>query len=374
MKKLAQIILAILFLASFLNMAKVIGQSSWPDFNVYYYSAESLFYQNNPYALKGAFLGGYLYPPISLLLFYPLIVFPMIIAGEIWEFISIVSLLFAIWFVLKFYKEKNLIVIEIIGILVFNFFPVKFTLGMGQINNVVLLCIAAALYVFNKNKKNLSGFLLGISLLLKYFIILIFPYFLIKQNYRLFISILTTVVVISILSFLFIKTEIIFYFFEKTLVGVGTSAEGYYYNQALSGFLIRDFGFLTDSEQTLIRLIISVIMIFISFFFFYLSKLHIKKTFNLEVSIIIALSLIVNTSSLQHHFVLMLIPLLITYFILKEHKTNYYYYIILMVCYILAAINIKNPTSYPALIQSHVFYGILILWIFDLYLLRKYYR
>lgn len=375
MKKLTEVILIIIFLGSFLNMAKVIGLTFWGDFNIYYYSATALIHQQNPYVLKGSFVGGYLYPPISLFIFYPFIIFPITIAGKIWAIVSILSLLLGVWLILRVYNAThNRLLIEIVGILVFNFFPVKFTLGMGQINNVILLLIAVAVYAYEKNRKDASGELLGVSLLLKYFLLLLFPYFLIKRNYRLLITSFVTVLVLTLISFLFIKPEIIFYFFQKTFVVVSTAPGGYYYNQALSGFLIRDFSWLTNSQLTITRYVISAVMLVISFWLIIKNKQNTKKTFKLEMSIIITLSLLLNTFSLQHHFVLLLIPLLITYFILKEHKCKRYYYIILAICYILAAVNIKNPTAYPSIIQSHVFYGAMILWIFDLYLLHKYYQ
>jgi len=49
---------------------------------------------------------------------------------------------------------------------VFNFFPVKFTLGMGQINNVVLLMVTLFIYFHVKKRELLSGLFLAITIAL----------------------------------------------------------------------------------------------------------------------------------------------------------------------------------------------------------------
>src|SRR5207248_1333232 len=118
-----------------LNCAKVMKLDYWPDFNVFYYSAQDALHNNNPYLLKGQFKGGYLYPPISLLLFYPFADFPVALAGKLWSALSILCLLASLWLLLRIYNASgNVITFGIAGILAFNYFPVKFTLGMGQLN------------------------------------------------------------------------------------------------------------------------------------------------------------------------------------------------------------------------------------------------
>src|SRR5437867_12480625 len=103
MKKIACVILIPLFVFSFLNMVKVVGLCFWPDFNIYYYSARAALHSSNPYLLTASFVGGYLYPPICLLIFYPLAFLPMIIAGRVWALLSIACLIAAIWLILKLY-------------------------------------------------------------------------------------------------------------------------------------------------------------------------------------------------------------------------------------------------------------------------------
>src|SRR5437764_747080 len=107
MKRIVQIIVAVLCLLLFLNLAKVITLNFWPDFSVYYHTADFAIHGNNPYVLKGIFVGGYLYPPISIVLFYPLLFFPAAIAGKIWAVISIICLMIAIWLLAKLHHAQK---------------------------------------------------------------------------------------------------------------------------------------------------------------------------------------------------------------------------------------------------------------------------
>jgi len=370
MKRIIRVIIFLLLIASFLNLLKVLLQSSWPDFSIFYHSARVAIKGIDPYTLQGIFIGGFLYSPICLVLFYPFALLPFVIAGQIWAIVSIICFSFGCWLLLKMYKtERNYVLVCIAGILVFNFFPVKFTLGAGQINNVVFLLIAAALYTGKKKKVFLSGALFGLSLLLKYYPLFIILYLLVKKKWQMLFGLCVTIVVLFSVSFLFFTPVTIFYFFHHVLFSISTSPKNDYYNQALSGFLLRDFGQLTNSQFTVLNIVLSVVFLIVSLWIIVKRP---KSNQNLEISIFVILSLLLNTFSWQHHFVLLLIPLCVTYFTLKEKKLEKKYYFIPALSYILATINLKTPSEFPVIFQAHAFYGAVLLWLFDLYLLYKY--
>lgn len=363
----------LLCLGSFLNMLKVLGQGSWGDYSVYYHSAVAALHNNNPYLLKGTFVDGYIYPPISLVFFYPLALMPIMVAGKIWAIFSFVCLLVALWLLLKQYNATdNRLLLGIVGILVFNFFPAKFTLGMGQVNNVILLLIVLAMYLNKRGRDGFAGALFGTALTLKYAPLFILPYLLIRRKWRAIIATCITIIIFFILGFLVLLPETSIYYFQHVVLALGLSSSWTaYYNQALSGFLIRDFSWLTNSQLTITRYVMSLIMLAISLYVVLKRKLQSKSNPDLEIGVFITLNLLLNTFSEQHHFVLLLIPLLVTFFVLKQNKLKWHYYILLAFCYILTAINMKTPSDFPILLQSHVFYGAFMLWIFDLYLLWK---
>lgn len=373
MKKVIEIILYLLFLASFLNMIKVLQSNYLPDFNVYYSSATFALHGGNPYLFEGAFTGGFLYPPFCLLLFYPFTLLTILIASKLWTVISILCLLLATWLLLRLYNsDKNNIMVVVAGILVFNYFPVKFTLGMGQINILILLLIVCALFFFKKNNNKQTSFFFTLSLMIKYFPLILIPYLLIRKQWNIVTKICLIGVVLAIIGFISLGPSSNIYYLLHTIPSLSTESNGsYYYNQALSGFLQRDFGYLSFFQLNVIRAVLSLLFLIITAWI--LIKRKIKNyNPNLEIGIVITLSLLLSSFSWQHHFVLLLIPLIVTYFVIKQHKLTWYFYVILAICYLLTASNASNPSQLPIVLQSHIFYGALILWILDLYLLYRF--
>jgi hypothetical protein len=373
-KKSLEIALLLVCLGSFANLTKVLWQGSWLDFSVYYHSAAAAMAHINPYMLRGA-LVGFLYPPICLLLFYPFALLPYTIAGQLWAVISIICLIIASWLLLKMHDAtKNRILLYATGILVFNYFPAKFTLGAGQINNIVFLLLVFALYANTRRRNFTTGALFGTSIMLKYYPLFIFPYLIIRRKWRILIGICATIVILLGISFLAISPQTTLYFLQHTLLSVSSTPLGnsYYYNQALSGFVAREFDTLATTQELTIYLGISLLILLASLWIILRRNAKTASDQNLEISVIIILCLLLNSFSWQHHFVVLLIPLFVTYFTLKQRKLSWHYYLVLAVCYVLTAINIKNPTGFPVILQSHMFYGALVLLIFDLYLLQKY--
>jgi len=351
-------------------LVKPLSFSFWPDFNVYYHSAMVALHGQNPYSLKGIFVGGYLYPPVSLLIFFPLLLFSVVLAGKIWVGISIVCLISSIYTLLKlFHSEKKFMVVCITGILVCNYFPVKFTLGMGQLNMLTLLFATVALYAISKNKSFLAGTIWGTAITIKYFPLLIPAYFLVKKKWRIFFAMLASIIVLMALGVIVFKVAITRYFFENIFFHLTSSVKIDYYNQALSGFLLRDFKQISLTEVNIFRFVIFFAMLFLTGWV--VLKKKTKKLQLLEIGIFINLSLLLNTFSWQHQFTLLIIPLIITWFTLQKYKLKWQYPMLLGISYLLTAINAKTPAALPVIFQSHVFYGAFLLWVLDLYLLNN---
>lgn len=146
------------------------------------------------------------------------------------------------------------------------------------------------------------------------------------------------------------------------------SCDSDYYNQSLSAFLIR--GWSSLELESILRSIIGAVLILISFIIVWKFKKN-DKSGLLSISFLITLSIIVNTFSWQHHFVWLIIPLFITFYYIKNNHLGKQYYLFLGLSYLLMAVNMKNPSSFPIFVQSHVFYGAILLYILNAYLLFK---
>ena len=145
--------------------------------------------------------------------------------------------------------------------------------------------------------------------------------------------------------------------------------KGDYYNQSLSGVLMRhveDVGLRSIAKN-----VISASMMLITLFFIWLNRK--KSNQLLSISTLLVVSLLISSVSWQHHFVWLLIPLITTFAVVSRKKLQKVYYILLMLSYLLTAYNIKNISHVHLIFHSHVFYGALLLWILNLHLLNRSY-
>lgn len=356
MDLMKKILPKVLFIGSLLIMLRALFLGVGPDFNVYYHSS---IYGSIPN-----------YPPFVVIIFYPFYLLPLVVAYKLWTVLSIVFLLISLYlcfklFNLKFFSPTALI----LSSLVFSFFPVKFTLGMGQINLLVLMLVTCAFYFFIKGKDLYSGICLGISIALKLFPVLLLFYFLLKRKYIIFLYTFITFISLGGISYLFIKPEISNYYWQHVFSIFGSTPADYY-NQALSGFLARQFDNIFLRDQ--IKLIISMFFIVFSFWVIFRKNIHDFSRKTLEFGLLITLNVFINGYAWQHHFVWLILPLLIVFFYLKSKKLSIVNYLILGISYLLTAVNFSNPHLLPVIFQSHVFFGSVILWSIITYLLLKY--
>lgn len=355
MDLLKRILPKLLFIVALTVLLKTLFLGAYPDFNAYYYGSME---NNIPN-----------YPPIVTVLFSIFSFLPLSVASEVWIALSIVFLFVSLYLCFKLFNVRFLSSTGLVlSSLVFICFPVKFTLGMGQLNILVLMFVVLTFYFYIKGKNFYSGACLGICIMLKLFPILLLLYFLLIKRRKIFsYAILTSVSLIGV-SYLFIKPEINnYYWLHLFLFFNHVPAE--YYNQALSGFLMRQFD--NPFLRELLRVGISIFFIVLSFWAI-LSKN--KKDFfktALGFGLIVGLNVFVNGYSWQHHFVWLILPFLVTFFYIAHKKLNSKYYTFLGISYILVSINLKIPSMVPVIFQSHVFFGAIILWVLDAYLLLR---
>lgn len=351
-------------------LLKVLLLDYFPDFTSYYFGPKTALSGGNPYLGGDNYFTPFVYPPFVLLFFYPLSLLAPVAAGKLWTFFSVIFLLTSVYYLIKLngcklFSHLGLLILT----LTFIFFPTKFSLGMGQINLLILLLATFFIYFYSREKQYLAGIALGISISLKIFPILIIAYLILKKKWETLFSSISTILFFILLPLAFINSDIILYFFTKILPGLITGWKGYYYNQSIGGFVARIF------EEGAVHLIlsqtISIVFVMLSFFAIIAKRRIRRERTNLEIGLIVALNLLVNSFSWQHHYVWLLIPLICTLFYLIRYKLNRIYYFILSISYVLTAANIKNPEVFPTIMQSHAFYGAALLLLLNIYLLLK---
>lgn len=389
-------IFSILFcLVSFIWLCKALFLGYYPDFNTQYNVPELILSGVNPYLGGSGLYTSQVYPPSVFFVFLPFSLFSLTNASYIYTILSITSLIISLYilsktFELNFFGTSNLLLMS----LVFVSFPVKFTLGMGQINMLILLLLALFIWFVKLKKDFIAGLFLGTSIAIKLFPIFLPVYLLMKfkkgnrglilpwTRLRLWVNkkqlkddleiidgALVVIFIFAILTIIFIPKELTLHFIFETIPSLLTSWKLDYYNQALSGFIGRSFGI-----ETFAIILKTSVSLFVTIVALYIITKNEDDSFSmagLKFGTLITLSLILNNFSWQHHFVWMIIPFYATFYYLKKIRAKRLYLVIVGISFLLISFNFKHPEGIPVLIQSHVLYGALLLLVLNLYFLHK---
>lgn len=359
MDVLKRISILVFFITSALLLSKVLFISEYLDFNSFYFATKTFYADGNPYGLIESISVGFLYPPASFIFFSPFILFPLKVAGLLWAFVSIILLVISIMLLFVIAKKKifGYEFLMILG-LVFMMFPVKFSLGMGQVGLLNVFLVVFFIYSLTLNREKISGIILAAALLLKFSPIL-FPFELFilrKWNILGSLIISSTLILISLAIF---RPEQMVIFLTQSLPGTFSSWPLAYYNQAVSGMVGRWLG--TGEVGQLVKVSLSLSMVILTFIVLWRNRAS-KEIVLRGFMPLLPLSVIVAPLAWQHYFVLVIPTLISLYFLYQQAKKRAIDYVPLVICYILIASNLKNPDLFPLIIQSHVLWGAMLLW------------
>ena len=176
----------ILFVVSFnlilgRNLPRILTESA-PDFTQVWISAKAMLQIKDPY-FNASLDYPNAYPPISELFFLPLALFNYHQALAIFTFFSFASIPTSVFLSLKIATNKvpwhYFLLFLSLSLLSF---PTKFSLGMGQINMVVLFFLLLSVFLETRVRKRsvAAGVSLGIAISLKP----IFAFFLLSFSFR----------------------------------------------------------------------------------------------------------------------------------------------------------------------------------------------
>jgi hypothetical protein len=237
---------------------------------------------------------------------------------------------------------------------------------MGQINIVILFLLALFIYCYKNNRQYLSGIALAAAFSLKIFPILLLPYLVINKRWKILISMLLTLIVISGAVYIALPKNVTSAFFTNTIPSILQTGGGtYYYDQSFFAFFSR-----TLHNQISIQFVrtISAVILIATYVILWLYR-RFKSNSLLGISSLTILNIILNGYAEQHHFVWLIIPLLVTFFYIRNRRLGNCLYAILGLSYLLMAVNLKNPEIFPVPLQSHVLYGAVLLYGLLIYLI-----
>ncbi len=320
-----------------------------PDFEVYYNYARIFLSGGNPYAQNVPLN----YPPSALLFFSPFSLLSQKTTEIIFTILSLSAFFISIY--LLTYRVSLIKKLAIIALL-FQSFPTKFTLGMGQVNLIVLFFVIFSFIKDRQNKQVQAGIFWGSAVMIKLIPLPLAIYFLIRKRYKALMAGLSLFFV-SNLTLIFLFPSMTNYF-QNTLpglaspVGKGVSV----YDQSLRAFFMRME--LPQSYE---------LSIFIGIFLLFLGVMkYLKDRHDLTFfSLILAVTTISNSFAWQHHFVL-LYPAFIAA-IKQASSKNIFKGILLTLSYILISYHFRDPLNPPInnpFFLSHTLIGsIILIWL-----------
>lgn len=360
-----KLVFLIFFLASFIsilgNLNRIISTTA-PDFGILWTGAKDLLTGKNLYTNSNIYTQN-AYPPISEIFWLPLGILTYQKALAVFIFLSFASIIGSVFLSLKLIVNKaSWYHLLFFSGCAFLSFPTKFTLGMGQINLIVLFFLLLALYLNNHSKNIWAGITLGVAIALKPTFGFFLLFFIVKKSWK---TVLTSIFFISILiisSFVFWEPEM---WISWLKIGVlpysDLAGREVYFNQGFMGFISR----FTRNLNLRGFLDLAMILLSITFLTFVKQK---RENENLIFSLFITTLLIIDSISWQHHFVWLMFPFITIYYYISNTKSAVLW-ALFGLSYFLVSWNFKNPGIVPVILLSNQFFGALILSIVIIYFL-----
>lgn len=375
-RRFVQIYFVLVFLVALVVLIRAVYltiSTVAPDFSVMWNGARSLLKDRNPYTEPGLFTGiGY--PPNSLLFYIPFALLPYNVAQGLFVPLSALIIFGITLFSFKVVdvRNPNLISLLLVFSLIIFSFPTRFTLGMGQNNLIVFLLLIVSYYLYKTKRKISSAVILGLAISLKTIFVFFLLFYLFKKEWKILMVSVVTIVSVVLLTTVFFGSDLYLFYIKQVVPPLlNFSGREIYYNQSFLGFVSRLT--ITPILRMTINNAFLLTDLFLVFYLTYCKNKN-KKFDNLKFSLFIISILMIDTLSWQHHFVWLIFPFIVlSNHIIKLKRA--YLWVLLGISYLLVAWNFKNPTLFSkfpfSLILSNVFYGTLILFGLNIYLLIK---
>ena len=389
----------IVFLSQCAYKKNFIGDGDFPSF---YWGAWLAFEEHRSPYVTGAFTEAesllkqrvfpYLYPPPSLLAFYPFSLISYEAAKSLLLITSYASILIFIY--LFFFKIAALdslpsmrgVVASSSIIYVLMYYPIIDNLNWGQINLIVLALLCLAWSALKRNGHPLSIALpLSLAILMKTYPVLLLPLLLIKKSYRAVVGVLLLLVVYAVIAWSVLPQSL----WSDWLTNVWPS--GGYGRAPFNLFLpvapwnhsINGFGlFLQDRYAEILWMpswlmtrpltyLLSAFVLMVTIGLSYLCSRRNKgeNTLDIEVSLFLLMMFLVAPLSWEHHLVYILPSALIAIYLLLYDSTQPTVKVVLIASLLIIALNLQREDMYQmrkvlGFIIPIKFYAVFVIWIF----------
>jgi len=187
--------LLLLLLVAWLLLSQSYGGATNPasaikgwDFRVPYDAAVRINTSQALYNNMGGANGTppYVYTPLVAMAFRPLAHLSLDRAIQVWFLVSAACLILSVIFFARAsgIEPGEVVPLCIMLIVGFRFWPMVFNFGLGQVNNLLLVCVCGMFWAEKRGKPALAGLLIALAALVKIWIIGILIYPLVRKNWK----------------------------------------------------------------------------------------------------------------------------------------------------------------------------------------------
>ena len=372
------------------------------DFPSYYYGAYLTFiYRKIPYGLD-AFdffskalnhkVNPYLYPPPSLLLFWPLGYLSRTGAQAVFLVVSHLSYLGSVWLMLfrllpvSVHPRAREITLAVCVVFLAYYHAVFATFAIGQVNLMILLFICLALAGIREDWSPLwIAFPLALAIIIKVYPVLLLVPLLFRKQFRTVGLTALFVAIPSALSFWLLPAGTWQTWLSKIVplaYGSSAIAGGFPFNQSLNGFVMRLFVESVFSSplfpyplmaKPVVLCLVTVLLGVTILGCFQFSRAHAdKKASDDELAAFLVLSFLIAPISWDHHLVYILPAAVLVIARMIDGNVRRWPAVFLIVAlYFLAwQFPMENPAfraGWLTLVISVKLYAVVAIWIYFIY-------
>lgn len=377
------------------------------DFPSFYYAANVVFKDNlSPYEnqeLSRAHpntdqtIFPFLYPPPSLLTYYPLSLMSYQMAATMTLIANHFLLLFFIYFfffkIMRWKLHQSFVFVAVAYVLLYH--PVVVTLNRGQVNLFVLVLLCLTWYTLKqKYQPGIVALPLSLATLIKVYPAIFLFYLIAKRKYRVVLWVLGYLVLYTAIALLLLPNNLWSDWFTNVFptggygkVPLNLFSPAAPWNQSINGFTSRLF---LDNEfsETLIPsaaaarsvpYVISIFVVIITTGLCYLTSKasENERTIDLELSLFLLTMFLVAPISWEHHLVFVLPATIIALKLIFDTKDRYIYHLLVIFSALLLAWRLPLwakilKIDILTLGISIKFYAVILIWAFFVLELWRY--
>jgi hypothetical protein len=185
------------------------------------------------------FLHPYVHIPLAAFLVRPLISIPYKSAAQLLLLLNVLALTVSFYFMVKlFCGEYRLLCFGLAGLAVVYYYPLRYSVSLGQTSPLVFLGIVMLYYLAKSGRETWAGVILGGIISLKITPLLLVPFFMARRKWATALSGAATLLVIGLAGLAAAGWEGNRAFLENLFRLSGVSLASWN-NQSLDGFLLR---------------------------------------------------------------------------------------------------------------------------------------